>query len=1225
MTPADTVNTVCGYCGVGCGMVLHLETPTGSTLPMITKSTGQLDHPTNFGRLCTKGSTTADMLAAPGRMDKASLRTSRTADRESAGLDDAIGFTARRFREIADEHGPDAIAVYVSGQMSLEAQYLSNKLAKGYLRTKHIESNSRLCMASAGTGYKQSLGADGPPGSYLDFDHADVFLVIGSNMADCHPILFLRMMERVKAGAKLIVVDPRRTATAAKADLFLQIAPGTDLALLNGLLQLLIEADAVDHRFIAEHTEGFDGLPEFLADYPAAEVARITGIDEGDLRLAAQWIAEADDWMSCWTMGLNQSTHGTWNTNALCNLHLATGAICRVGSGPFSLTGQPNAMGGREMGYMGPGLPGQRTVTSDADRAFTEDRWGLPRGTIRTDVGSGTIDMYRQMAAGEIKACWIICTNPVASVANRATVIEALQRCELVVVQDAFDQNETMPYADVTLPAALWTESEGVMVNSERNLTLFERAVPAPGDATPDWELICRIATELGYGEAFAYTSAEEVFEEIKGFWNPKTGWDIRGASYPRLRRTPVQWPCPPGDDADRHPVRYLNDGRSDGTGPAIVFPTASGRAVFHARPHLPPAETPDDEFPLLLNTGRLAHQWHTMTKTGRVAKLAKLNPGPFVEIHPGDAAALGIVEGDAVRMTSRRGSAVLPAVLTDRVRAGNCFAPFHWSDAFGTELAVNAVTSDAVDPESLQPEFKACAVALAKVPASAGDTLAAALGIDPTPAPPKLDALAQTYLAGLLTGLASPGAAPGVPVIPADAPLPADARAWVNGVLAGAFSRASPAGPQPPRNPAEGEVIDVLWASQTGTVQDFAPTVAGSLRAAGVAANARPMDDAGLGALTAGGTVLIVTSTTGDGDPPDNAAALWSALSADDAPTLMGLKYAVLAFGDPSYDEFCGFGRKLDDRLAELGGRRIADRVDCTTDFDDAAGGWLRQMSTALRQTQRSADSVPAAPAAVASGYNRRSPLSARVVRNTRLNAAGSNKDVRQIGFAVPDGALDFEVGDALGIWPRNSAAVVESFLDLSRLDADAVVEVDGQAMALHQALRERYEIARVTPALLEFVGRHHPSSDLVALLEPGNQPVFDDWAWGRQSLDLLAEHPVAAPLDDWLSVLKPLAPRQYSISSSPKQNPREIQLTVSAVRYNVHGVPRYGVCSTYLADHAAADPVGIWVQRSAASCRNAARWDTPAGTGCSSANSTPPPTSTTATNCSSTGTTVC
>lgn len=673
--------------------------------------------------MCTKGATTADLLAAPGRMESAFVRPGRDEPAEPTDAGAAITHCAARLRAIINEHGPDAVALYVSGQMSLEAQYLANKLAKGFIGTNQIESNSRLCMASAGSGYKQSLGADGPPGSYQDFDHADVFFVIGANMADCHPILFLRMMDRVKAGAKLIVVDPRRSATAEKADLFLQIAPGTDLALLNGLLHLIVANGHTDDEFIAEYTQGWDVMPSFLEQFTPEAVAELTGIPEADIRTAAAWIGEAGNWMSCWTMGLNQSTHGTWNTNAICNLHLATGAICKTGSGPFSLTGQPNAMGGREMGYMGPGLPGQRSVVCADDREFVEDIWGVPRGSLRTEVGAGTIDMFSRMADGQIKACWIICTNPVATVANRKTVLEGLERAELVIAQDAFAETETNAYADVLLPAALWSECDGVMVNSERNLTLFQQAVDPVGQSLPDWQIIARVAAEMGYAQAFDYSSAKEVFEEIKRFHNPKTGYDLRGISYERLRQNPIQWPCPPGSGCDRHPIRYLNDGasqtqlvREDGSVPRLAFATESGRAVFFARPHLLPDEMPDDDYPFLLNTGRLPHQWHTMTKTGKVAKLNKLNPGPFVEIHPDDAVRLGVVDDDPVEIASRRGRAVLPAVVTDRVRPGNCFAPFHWNDAFGEYLSINAVTNDAVDPTSQQPEYKACAVTLVKV-----------------------------------------------------------------------------------------------------------------------------------------------------------------------------------------------------------------------------------------------------------------------------------------------------------------------------------------------------------------------------------------------------------------------------------------------------------------------------------------------------------------------------
>ncbi len=477
-----TVRSVCPYCGVGCGIVMQVENGK------IAKVSGDQQHPSNFGRLCTKGSTCAQPLNESGRMQHAYLRSERNRDPGQVAMDAAISAAAARLRAILDEHGPDAIALYVSGQMSLEAQYLANKLVKGYLGSNQIESNSRLCMASAGSGYKLSLGADGPPGSYQDFDRAEVFFVIGANMADCHPILFLRLMARVKAGAKLIVVDPRRNATADKADLFLQIKPGSDLLLLNGLLHLLHKNGHTDPAFIAEFTEGWEVMPDFLESYTPEYVAAHTGLSEAAIRQAARWIGEAGEWMSCWTMGLNQSTHGTWNTNALCNLHLATGKICRPGSGPFSLTGQPNAMGGREMGYMGPGLPGQRSVLVDDDRAFVEQIWGVPAGTLHTRLGGGSVTLFEDLVAGKVKACWIICTNPVASMANRSKVIEGLKTAELVIAQDAFLDTETNRYADILLPGALWAEAEGVMINSERNLTLMPQAVEPPGEAMADWQ-----------------------------------------------------------------------------------------------------------------------------------------------------------------------------------------------------------------------------------------------------------------------------------------------------------------------------------------------------------------------------------------------------------------------------------------------------------------------------------------------------------------------------------------------------------------------------------------------------------------------------------------------------------------------------------------------------------------------------------------------------------------
>ena len=1145
----QSVRSACPYCGVGCGVVLDVDDGR------IVRISGDKAHPANRGRLCTKGKTAHEAVQAPGRLGAASVRGEKGGVAAPVAMTEAIRMTAARLRAIIDRDGPDAVALYVSGQMSLEAQYLANKLAKGFIRTAHIESNSRLCMASAGTGYKLSLGADAPPGSYDDFDHADLFLVLGANMADCHPILFLRMMDRVAKGAKLIVVDPRVSATAEKAHLHLRPRPGTDLALLNGLLHLIVEAGAIDRDFIARHTAGWEDMPGFLAGYGPDAVAEMTGLAAGDIRKAAAMIVEAGAFMSLWTMGLNQSVEGTFNTNAICNLHLATGKIARLGSGPFSLTGQPNAMGGREMGYMGAGLPGQRSALVTADRAFCEARWGLAEGTIRAEAGLGTIGLFDAVGAGVVKAIWIICTNPVASVAGSNAVRKALQKAELVIVQDIFAETETTAFADILLPAASSFEADGVVVNSERNMTLTRAAIAPPGEAMPDWRIIAEVAKAMGFCEGFSFETAAEVFAEAATFSNPLTDYDISGASHARLAETPMQWPVSADNPAPRHPLRYRT---ADG---GYRFATADGRARFLPRVHVGPAERPDEDFPFILNTGRLQHQWHTMTRTGKVAALNRLNPAPFVEIHPRDAARLGIASGDSVAIVSRRGRAVLPAEVSDRVVEGSLFAPLHWNDLFGEGTSINAVTSDATDPLSLQPAFKIAAVRLEKVagkkvtatiPALKPELkgIAQAIGLaDPLP----LDDAARQWLGGFLVGLGARRET-AMPVVPDDAPLSPPARIIVSGLLAGLYAKSA-------EPDAKGETLYVLYASQTGTAEGIAAGLAEAAKAGGKRVRLAALNDMSMEMLAKAEHAIIIAATFGDGDPPDNAVRFWTALEKA-GPSLTRLAYRVVGLGDSSYARFCGFGERLDARLAELGANRLGPFAPSDAgDEDKAAASALEALRIIGKPGSDNANSGFGSPAPVKSRH--RAPL----VVNRLLSRAGGGKEVRQFGFRFDEA---YQAGDALSVMPENCPELVDELLSALSFDPAAPVETKAGAMPMGEALLRSFEIAQPTPAFLRWWAKRSGADELRRIVETEDRPARDRWLWGRHLADIVQRYPARVAPDDFVAELRPLKPRLYSIASSAKAHPGEVHLTVSVIRHAHHGRPRKGVASSFLADRA-------------------------------------------------------
>jgi anaerobic selenocysteine-containing dehydrogenase len=687
----STCKTLCPYCGVGCGLSVTVRDGC------IVEVKGDRQHPSTHGAICNKGATLGETVATPDRLIRAHVHG------EPVALDAALQFVAGQFKQIIDRHGADAVGFYVSGQLTTEAQYAFNKLAKGALGTNNIDANSRLCMASAVSAYKMAFGADGPPTCYDDIELAEVFLVLGANMAECHPVLWQRIKKRAaRKHVRIIVVDPRRTATAQGAHLHLPIRPGTDVALLNALLHVILAQGWSNDRFIRQHTEGFDAVRDIVEGWSPARAAKVCGIEEKLIHRAAFWFGHCAEALSFWAMGANQSTQGVAKNLGLINLHLATGKIGRPGSGPFSLTGQPNAMGGREVGYMSGLLPGYREVKNPEHREQIARIWGIRPGKIQPKPGLDAVRMFEAAETGKLKALWIVGSNPLATMPDTHRIERALKRVPLLVVQDCYHPTETSRLAHVLLPAALSLEVEGTMTNSERRVTLLQPCVPPPGDARPDWEIACRFAEWMGYGAQFSFSSASDIFEEHKRCGSEQLS--LAGITYRRLRRHAVQWPCP---DSAHHGLarRYRRK----------IFPTPTGHARFHPVDYAPPADATTNDYPLALTTGRLAHQWHTRTKTGHVAKLNKLNPAPFVAASPADALALDLHDGAAVRIVSRRGLARTTLRVDKTVPAGTLFMPFHWGQAWSADGCVNACTVAEADPISRQPELKFSAVRLEK------------------------------------------------------------------------------------------------------------------------------------------------------------------------------------------------------------------------------------------------------------------------------------------------------------------------------------------------------------------------------------------------------------------------------------------------------------------------------------------------------------------------------
>ena len=689
--------TTCPYCGVGCGI---LARPRRDGTAEIA---GDPEHPANFGRLCSKGAALGDTLSLDGRLLYPLVHGERVQ------WDEALDLVATKFSAALAEHGPDSVAFYLSGQLLSEDYYVANKLMKGFFGSANIDTNSRLCMASSVAGHRRAFGTDTVPGTYEDLELADLVVLVGSNLAWCHPVLYQRLAAaRETRGTKVVVIDPRETSTCEIADLHLAIAPGADVALFNGLLAHIAASGRLDAEYVAQHTRGLPAALAAASSMSLAEIAATTTLPASIITDFYELFVDTERVVTVYSQGVNQSSAGTDKVNAIINCHLATGRIGRPGMGPFSVTGQPNAMGGREVGGLSNLLAAHMELDNPEHRRIVRDFWNAP--AIADTPGLKAVDLFRAVEEGRIKALWIMATNPVVSMPDADRGRGAIAACPFVVVTDVNRHTDTTALAHVLLPAAAWGEKDGTVTNSERRISRQRAFLPLPGEARPDWWQMAEVAKRLGHGAAFAYTSPAEIFAEyarLTGAGNDGArDLDISGAAalsraeYDAL--VPFQWPRAAG--ARPQTTRFFANGG---------FYTPDRRARFVPTPFKGLAQATTTQAPLVLNTGRIRDQWHTMTRTAKSPRLMGSAPEPFVEIHPMDAAVYGIVHGALAEVASPTGTIVCRAVVTDRQDVGSLFVPMHWTNQLANRARVSALIAAITDPVSGQPELKGMPVSI--------------------------------------------------------------------------------------------------------------------------------------------------------------------------------------------------------------------------------------------------------------------------------------------------------------------------------------------------------------------------------------------------------------------------------------------------------------------------------------------------------------------------------